>query len=119
MVQVNKKRCFQNEWTYSYSLIIALTDEPAYVRRDNKHPSNVLVVAVHGTNFFMLVPNSLEVCMTPEQYAALSCGDVGSMIIGAYPLATWLIPATIRNVNANIFHLAAAVELFERTHRKT
>lgn len=108
-------------------------DEPAYVGRDNKHSFNVLVVAGPRNQFFFAsakFPGSIH------DARAVRCSelwrrweienwrpdnDAESIILGdsAYPLTSWLIPPTVRNVNAHIHHLAQAVPTFERIHRKT
>lgn len=108
-------------------------DEPAFLSRDNKHSFNVLVVSGPKNQFFFA---SAKFPGSMHDARAVRCSEMwrrwevdgwrpdddnDAIILGdsAYPLTTWLIPPTIRNVNAHVLHLARAVPIFERVHRKT
>lgn len=107
--------------------------EPAYVGRDNKHSINVILVSGPQNQFFFasaICPGSIhdarairmsELWRRWEIEGWRPDNDNGSILLGdsAYPLLNWLIPPVVRNVNARIRHLALAIPLFERVHRKT
>lgn len=108
-------------------------EEPIYVSRNNKHAINVVVVSGPRNQFFFVS------AMSPGSFhdsRALKISklwnvwdregwrpndDVNSVILGdsAYPLRQWLMPPTVRNINANDRRLAQAVPVFLRAHRKT
>lgn len=108
-------------------------DEPAYVGRDNKHSFNVLVVAGPRYQFFFAsakFPGSMHDARAVRKSQIWKRwqidnwrpdNDEDTIILGdsAYPLTSWLITPTVLNANAHIYHLAQAVPIYERIHRRT
>lgn len=114
-------------------ILAPFVDEPIYVGRDNKHSINLMVVSGPKNQFYYAsaaFPGSFHDARCIKKSSLWTMwddrgwrpdDDENSIILGdsAYPLRRWLIPPTIRNVNANIRYLANAVPVFERAHRKT
>lgn len=108
-------------------------EEPIYVARDNKHAITVLLVSGPKYQIFFVSAKSagsfhdsraLRISKLWESWEInrwRSDGDPRSVLLGdsAYPLKSWLMPPIVRDVNANIRHLAQAVPAFLQAHRKT
>lgn len=107
-------------------------DEPAFVGRNNKHSINAVVVSGPQNQILFVSAKSPGSFHDARALRVSNLwytwengyrpdGDINSIILGdsAYPLRSWLMPPTVRVANANIARLAAAIELFKTTHRRT
>lgn len=108
-------------------------DEPVYVGRDSTHSINVVIVSGPQNQIFFASAKSpgsfhdsraLRVSNLWDRWEIEGWRpdrDVQSIILGdsAYPLTSWLIPPTVRAVNANNRLLVGGVQLYQTTHRKT
>lgn len=108
-------------------------EEPLYVSRNNKHAINVLLLSGPSKEFFYVSSKSpgsfhdaraLRISSLWESWENQQWrpdNDEHAILLddSAYPLKSWLMPPVIRNVNANIRHLAQAVPSFLIAHRKT
>lgn len=108
-------------------------DEPVYVGRDSTHSMNVVIVSGPQNQIFFSSAKSPGCFHDSRALRILNLwnrweiegwrpnGNAQSIILGdsAYPLTTWLIPPTVRAVNANNRFLVGGVQLYQTTHRKT
>lgn len=107
-------------------------DEPIFVSRNNKHAINLLVVSGPRHEFLFAsakCPGSFHDSRCLRVSALWQSWEINgyrpeddprSIILGdsAYPLTSWLMTPTIRNVN-RVAHLEDAAARYQRRHRKT
>lgn len=107
-------------------------DEPIFVSRDNRHSINTLVVSGPNNEFFYvsakapgsfhdsrcLQISSLWNAWEHHQWRPRNANQ--SIILGdsAYPLKSWLMTPTVRNINM-VPEFENAINLYQRKHRTT